>query len=232
MKKFFGIKSDNFIILDGEELKHLAVLRCQINEQILCFVGDKFEYLCEIKEITKKQAKCLILEENECSANPTKNIVLFQGLPKQDKLELITQKLTELGISKIIPFESSYTIAKPNQHKIERMVRISQEACKQCGRSIPLVVEPPIKFSKMLDLLNYYDIVLFANETNKQITDINFEHFQNIAIIVGSEGGFSAEEIQKLIDKNVTQIGLGQRILRTETASIILGGLVSYLTKN
>ena len=84
----------------------------------------------------------------------------------------------------------------------------------------------------MLELLKDFDIVLFANETNKQITDISFENHNNIAIIVGSEGGFSAEEIQKLNDKNVTQIGLGQRILRTETASIILGGIVSYLTKN
>lgn len=232
MKKFFGTKLEKYILLDGEELQHLAVLRCQLKEQILCFVGDANEYVCEICEITKKQAKCLILEQNECLANPTKNIVLFQGLPKQDKLELITQKLTELGIQKIIPFESNFTIAKPNSHKIERMVRISQEACKQCGRSKPLIVEQPIKFNKMLELLSDFDIVLFANETNKQITDINFDNYNNIAIIVGSEGGFSAEEIQKLINNNVTQVGLGQRILRTETASIILGGLVSYLTKN
>lgn len=232
MKKFFGKKIDNLIILDGEELKHLAVLRCQLNEQILCFVEDEYEYLCELIEISKKQAKCLILNKNLCSGNPTKNIVVFQGLPKQDKLELITQKLTELGVNKIIPFESNFTIAKPNQNKIERIARISQEACKQCGRSKPLIVENPIKFNALIDMLKFYDIVLFANETNKQITDINLENYKNIAIIVGSEGGFSSQEIQKLLDNNVTEIGLGQRILRTETASIVLAGIVSYITKN
>ena len=76
-------------------------------------------------------------------------------------------------------------------------------------------------------------MILFANETNRQITDINFNDKKNIAIIVGSEGGFSKRELDLLTqNEKVTQIGLGERILRTETASIVLCGIVSYLTKN
>ena len=233
MKKFFGVKKDNSIILDGEEITHLAVLRCNIGDNVVCFTGDKFEYLCKIEHMSKRTAVCEIIEKRVCLANPSVNITLFQGLPKQDKLELICQKLTELGILNVIPFESSFTVAKPNQNKFDRINKIIIEACKQCGRSIPLQLKQTIKFNEMLGMLTEYDLVLFANETNKTINSIKFEGYDNIAIIVGSEGGFSVEEIKALSSlKNVTQIGLGQRILRTETASIVVCGLVSYLSKN
>ena len=231
MKKFFGTKQDNIIILDDEETKHLAVLRCEIGEKILCFCGDDKEYLCQIQSISKKQTICKVLETNICSKNPNKKISLFQGLPKLDKLELITQKITELGASEIIPFESDFTIAKTNLNKIDRLSRISQEACKQCGRSIPLKIHNPVKFNQMLEMLKDYDIVLFANETNKTISQSDLSNYNSIAIIVGSEGGFSQAEIEKIASVS-TNFGLGERILRTETASIVLCGIVSYLTKN
>ena len=97
---------------------------------------------------------------------------------------------------------------------------------------MPVEVFEPVKFKQMLQMLNDYDLVLFANETNRQITDINFEGKHNIALIIGSEGGFSQTEINSLTSDKITQIGLGERILRCETASIFLCGLVSYLTKN
>ena len=231
MKKFFGTKQDDIIILDDEETKHLAVLRCETGEEVLCFCGDENEYLCQIQSISKKQAICKIISQSICTKNPTKKITLFQGLPKLDKLELITQKITELGASELVPFESNFTIAKTNLNKIQRLNKISQEACKQCGRSIPLKIFDPVKFKQMLGMLSGFDIVLFANETNKTISQNDLSKYTNIAIVVGSEGGFSQAEIDE-ISKISTNFGLGQRILRTETASIVMCGIVSYLTKN
>ena len=109
--------------------------------------------------------------------------------------------------------------------------KISQEACKQCGRSIPVKIHNPIKFKQMLDMLKDFDIVLFANETNKTISQNDLSKYTSIAIIVGSEGGFSQAEIEEIV-KRSTNFGLGERILRTETASIVLCGIVSYLTNN
>ena len=231
MKKFFGTKQNDLIILDDEETKHLAVLRCEAGEEVLCFCGDENEYLCQIQNISKKQAVCKIISQSVCTKNPNKNITLFQGLPKLDKLELITQKITELGASELVPFESNFTIAKTNLNKIQRLNKISQEACKQCGRSIPLKIHDPVKFKQMLGMLSGFDVVLFANETNKTISQSDLSKFNSIAIVVGSEGGFSQAEIEEIV-KISTNFGLGERILRTETASIVLCGIVGYLTNN
>lgn len=230
MKKVFGKKQDNLIIIDGEEREHLAVLRCTQNEEILCFCGDKYQYHCTIIEQTKKQVVAKINSSSVCKGNPTKNITVFQGLPKGDKLDLITQKLCELGVSKIVPFESSFTIAKPNQNKIQRLNKVSKEACKQCGRSLPLIVEDTVSFKQMLEMLKQFQVVLFANEKDR-LAQNSIENAENIAIIIGSEGGFSQKEIEDIISSGAICVGLGERILRTETASIALSAIVCHMLK-
>lgn len=230
MKKVFGTKQNNKIIVNGEEILHLAVLRCSVGEQCIAYTGDENEYICEIEKIDKKQAELKILQAGVCKQNPQFNITLFQGLPKGDKLDLIVQKATELGASHIVTFESAFTIAKPNNLKIDRLNKISKEACKQCGRSLTLKVHPAIKFDNMIDMLGNYDLVLLANEKDK-FAKPNIAG-KNIAVIVGSEGGFSEAEIKKLELANLQKIGLGSRILRTETASIALLAIISYQLNN
>ena len=185
MKKFFGRKEQNYIIIDGEEINHLAVLRCKPGEQVVVYVGDELEYTTQIVEISKKFAKLEIISTQVCKGNPTKSLTLFQGLPKADKLDLVTQKLCELGASKIIPFESDFTVAKPNPTKIARLNKVSEEACKQCGRSIPLKVENAITFKQMLEQISNFDIVLFANE-KERLASQEIQDKTNIAIIIGN----------------------------------------------
>ena len=149
---------------------------------------------------------------------------------EDDKLDLVTQKLCELGATKIIPFESDFTVAKPNPNKIARLNKVSEEACKQCGRSIPLKVENAISFKQMLEQIAEYDIVLFANE-KERLASQEIQDKNNIAIIIGSEGGFSDSEIEQIKSRGAKCIGLGERILRTETASIALCAIVGNLIK-
>ena len=230
MKKFFGRKEQDFIIIDGEEINHLAVLRCKQGENVVAYIGDEFEYNAQIVEISKKYAKLKILSKDVCKGNPTKNLTLFQALPKADKLDLVTQKLCELGATKIIPFESDFTVAKPNPNKIARLNKVSEEACKQCGRSLPLIVEDAISFKQMLEKFSEFDIVLFANE-KERLASQEIQDKNNIAIIVGSEGGFSDKEIEQIKSHGAECIGLGERILRTETASIALCAIVGNIIK-
>lgn len=231
MNKFYGTKQNDTFVLDEEETAHINVLRLKPNDQILVFDGSPNEYLCKLTEVGKKKAVAEILSQQLNEKNPTKNITVYQALPKGDKLDLIVQKLAELGASNLFVFESDFTIAKTNENKVARLNKVSQQASKQCGRSTIMNVGATT-YKQMLDDLGTYDIVLFANETDtKRRYDIDFKTKNSIAIIVGSEGGFSEKEISQLLPKT-TNFGLGARILRCETASITLTALVNYLSDN
>lgn len=230
MKKFYAIKKNNEFIISGDELVHFNVLRCKIGEQILCLGYGEEDYLCEVVSVTKKEATAKILSTVKNTKNPAKSITVYQGLVKGEKADLIVQKLTELGVTKLIMFESEFTVAKANTNKTDRLNKISMEACKQCGRNMPLIISEPIKFNQMVDCLNKHDKILFANEkqTDRNLKE-ELQNAENIAIIVGSEGGFSDEEICKIKKTNAVEFGLGSRILRAETACIALASIVGYV---
>ena len=240
MKRFFISESniiDNTILLEGEEYNHLSkVLRLRVNDEVECFFDNSPVYNCKIIEITKNYAKLEILYSYVCSQNPTTNITLFQGLPKQDKLETICQKITELGVKKIVPFVSSFCVAKENVNKIERLSKIIVSACKQCGRTSLLEVEKTKNFIEMLNCLQNYHYVIFANEIDEKtqnilnkLTKLNMQG-KAVAYIIGSEGGFSKEEAEKIKAlKNVVTINLGKRILRTETASVAIASILQLV---
>lgn len=229
MKKFFADKINNQFIFENEELSHFNVVRCALGEKVLCFDGSNKEYLCEIKEISKKRAVANIIEEKICEKNPKINITVFQGLVKGEKTDLIVQKLTELGISKLVMFESEFAVAKANNNKLDRLYKITKEACKQCGRSIPLEIAEMVKFKDMLEQLKDYDLICFANEKNGDRLNEILPKSKNIAIIIGSEGGFSDNEIEKIYAVGAVNFGLGSRILRAETACIAISSVIGYM---
>ena len=241
MKRFFISKDDisnNQIILNGEEHNHLSkVLRLKPNDEVECFYNDSPVFVCKILEITKNYSKLEIVSEEECLQNPKTNLTLFQALPKQDKLETVCQKLTELGVKRVVPFKSSFCIAKENENKIERINKIIVSACKQCGRTNLLKVEKVFSFSEMLKELEKFDKVVFACEFAEKSQDnllktLSGHNMQNkpVAYIIGSEGGFSKDEAEKISKlQNVLTINLGKRILRTETASVALASILQSI---
>ncbi len=232
MRRFFGKVINNNFVLDDEDFKHLAVLRFGVNDEFLGICGDEYEYTCKITKLDKKSAICTILSKELCKQNPKKNITLFQALPKADKLELITQKITELGATDLVIFNSEFSVAKANINKLARLNKISVEACKQCGRTIPLKIHDILSFDDMLYTLDNYDLVLFAYEKQKDIIDLDLTPYKNIAIIIGSEGGFSQVEVKRIYEHKAVLFGLGKRILRCETSAIFAVGLVSYKIDN
>jgi 16S rRNA (uracil1498-N3)-methyltransferase len=145
-------------------------------------------------------------------------------------MSLIIQKLTELGVKTFVPFESEFITSKDKYGKVSKLQEISNQSIKQCKRSIPMSVMDTIKFDKLVDCIKDYDIVIFANECEKseKLSEINFDRRKKIALIIGSEGGFSANEIEKLICAGAKSITMGKRILRAETASIALASVVMF----
>ena len=237
MKRFLSTnKENNCFIIENSEHNHLKnVLRQAVGDKIEVVGFDEFVYTCEITEISKNFSKAIILEKNECFANPKCKFTVFQALVKNDNMNLIVQKLSEIGVSTLIPFESEFITAKDSKNKQGKLQEIANQSIKQCKRSIPLKVEQVLSFKEMVNKLNNFDIVLFANEQETisplkaVLNNIESIESKRIALIVGSEGGFSTKEIDELKRlSNVQSFTLGKRILRAETASIMLSGIVLY----
>ncbi len=234
MRRFFGEKKNDKIVITGEEYNHLRnVLRLNVGDEILVSLNDENEYACEITSFGRNDAVCKLIGSKPCDGNPRKNIVIFQAITKRPKFEFIVQKATEIGITKIVPFVSEFVIAKVTENKMDRLESIAMNACKQCERTIMPIIDKPKNIDEVIASFKDFDLVLFANErADKGEAIANLDKYKNIAIIVGSEGGFSQKEKEKFIEAGATSISLGRRIYRCETASVAMMSLVSILSGN
>ncbi len=234
MRRFFGEKKNDKIVITGEEYNHLRnVLRLNVGDEILVSLNDENEYACEITSFGRNDAVCKIIGSKPCDGNPRKNIVIFQAITKRPKFEFIVQKATEIGITKIVPFVSEFVIAKVTENKMDRLESIAMNACKQCERTIMPIIDKPKNIDEVIASFKDFDLILFANErADKGEAIANLDKYKNIAIIVGSEGGFSQKEKEKFIEAGATSISLGRRIYRCETASVAMMSLVSILSGN
>lgn len=234
MRRFFGVLKNRKVVIDGEEFNHLKnVLRMAVGDELLASLNDQYDYICEIEKMERGHAVCKINGKRECEGNPHKNIVLFQAITKGSKFEFIVQKATEIGISKVVPFISEFVIAKVSESKRERLEAIVKNACKQCERTLVTEIAPVTDVQGVISQFKDFDIVLFANErasVGEKVKDL--DKYSNIAIIVGSEGGFSQKEKEKFEESGATTISLGKRIYRCETASVAMMSLVSILSGN
>ena len=231
MKRFFGEKFKDRIIVRDNEFNHMKkVLRMQEGDEVIANINDENDYYCVIEKMDKNQAVLTIEEIKTCPALPKKNIVLFQMLPKKEYLDNIIAKSVELGVNKIIPFTSEWTMIKDVRE--ERIATQIMTACKQCGRSKLVEFEKPVKFESLEATLKDFDLVLFAYEKEEEIFNPNIlKGKENIAIIIGNEAGFSEKEAEKL-KQLCTSVSLGSRILRCDTAVTAMLSLVGILSGN
>ncbi len=242
MNRFFVLKNNinetTISIQDPEEVKHISkVLRLKPKEKIEVSDGEQYEYLAEISNVSRDHVEAVVLEKQPFQREPLTLITLYQSIPKHSKMESIVQKSVELGVFKITPFFSERTVVKDrgNFHKkVERWQKISNEASKQCKRGIIPKVEDPLDFHDMLVDIQNKELVLFLYEDEKitMIKNIlkkqNKNKINNLAVIVGSEGGFSLSEVKHAKEAGAISVSLGKTILRTETAGAAALAMILY----
>ncbi len=233
MRRFFGRKENDFIIIEDNEYDHLRkVLRMQEDDKVIACINDEYDYYCTISKLNKNNCLLKIDEIKICPALPRRNIVLFQMLPKKDYFDAILPKAIELGVSEIYFFTSEHTMIK--NLKRERVDNQVISACKQCERSKLVNVHDLIDFEKMLVLLRDFDVIIFANEHEKT-NNFNIDWVsgkEKIAVVIGNEGGFSEKESNKIIDIGGKSFSLGKRILRCDTATTAVLTLVGVFSNN
>lgn len=221
---------DNYIIVDDKtDINHLKnAFRVKIGEEIRAVDGEK-EYICQIKEIDKKEIVLEIIKVYDDRYSLNVEIDAGIGLLKNDKMDLTIQKLTELGINKIIPLSTKRAVVKISEKK-DKWDLIVKESLKQCQGVKPLVIDE-IKKIENIDL-KYYDLIIvpYENEECRSIKDIfsslDRSSIKKVLYIIGSEGGFESSEIEYLKENGANIVTLGKRILRAETASIVVGGIL------
>ena len=245
MPKFFikteNLKENEEIWITGSDVNHIKnVLRKKIDDKInICNSDTQKNYECVIKNIEENKIVCKILDEVKSLAESNLNITIFQGLPKSDKMELIIQKATELGVKTIVPVITKRTVVKlkdkDKQNKVDRWRKIAEVAAKQSGRDIIPTIENIINIADIK--FDEFDkiFVLYENEEKisikdeiEQLKNDNKEEL-NIGIVIGPEGGFAESEIEQLrLNQNVSVVTLGKRILRTETVALVVSGILMY----
>ena len=239
MPRFFVSEAvGDTVKITGDDARHIArSLRMAVGDTVTVSDGEGRDFECRLTKIRDEECECDVLSSSESAGEPPVEITLFMAYPKGDKLETVVQKAVELGACRIIPFESSRCIKRPDRDKAQkiraRLSRIAEEAAKQCGRGrLPEVLDA-ISLSALLSYASEFDLTLFCYEgdgTSSLKTVLKKAKTpRKIAVIVGCEGGFSLEEAEKIVASGAVAVNLGPRILRCETApSYVLSALSYY----
>jgi len=222
-----NINGNEIKITDKSDCNHIRnVFRLGAGDDVRIVDGE-FEYITEIKEISGKEIKLKIIQKNNDDYSLKINIDAAIGILKNEKMNMAIKKLTEIGINRIIPLQTERVVVKINEKKEKWDITV-KEALKQC-KGVKFTEIAPIT---KLQSINYelYDKIVYAYEEsseNASLADIIDENDNNILYIVGPEGGMTKEETLFLKEKGAIEISLGKRILRAETAAIVIGGILA-----
>ena len=217
----------------GEDVNHMKnVLRMKEGEELICCDGNGKEYICQVAELNREYVLVKVVSEQASANELSVRAVLFQGLPKKDKMELIIQKAVELGVAEIVPVMTKRTIVKledkkKEEKKLERWQSIALSAAKQSGRGIIPVIKPVMNWKEMLDYMGEldYNIILYENAFGMKGTKECIKTAVKkscVGILVGPEGGFEETEVTQAMEHGAQCVSLGHRILRTETAGFTM----------
>lgn len=232
MHRFFAeTAEEGRVILSREESNHaLRVLRMTPGDACQVLLAGEI-YAAVIEKAGENVV--LQLGEKQPSTEAGVRITLYQGLPKGDKMELILQKCTEIGVHRFVPVLFGRCVVKwdkkDNEKKLPRWQRIVTEAAKQSGRAVVPQVAEPVTVTELCRLLAGHDKVLVPWEEEKGNGIRKYwQGEKDVAIVIGPEGGMEEGEVEKMQAASAVPVTLGPRILRTETAG--MAAAVSLLT--
>jgi len=242
MNRFFISKSDirgDEVALTGRQAHQIRnVLRITPGERIIVLDNTGFEYEVVLTDVSKN--KVLGRVESRCAGagEPQIRLTLYQSLLAREKLELVLQKCTEVGVSQFIPIITQRSIVRrveaATPKKLDRWRAILTEAAEQSHRARIPYLTAPVHFEEALSQLDAFDRCLIASPYEQQSTlhealsRTNRKLLRNIALLIGPEGGFTEQEVGLAVEAGAKPVGLGPRILRTETAAIVAAALILH----
>ena len=236
--------TDNKIYVAGADYNHIKnVIRLKCGEKVMIsvrnFQPDKKpeNFMCELCEYTDNDVLFDIIQTDVADTELPCQVIIYQGLPKSDKMELIIQKAVELGAAQIVPVAMKRSVVKLDEKKaftkLQRWNTISESAAKQSKRSIIPQVRPVMSYADALKEASECDICFVPYENENGMAETrelvaSIKPGNRVAVFIGPEGGFEDNEIEAARKLNMHTITLGKRILRTETAGIAFLSMLAY----
>lgn len=239
MRRFFVPPEklkDPVIALTGSQAHHLrSVLRLQADDEVIVFDGAGRQWLARILSVDHRQVRLQALAPFDDAAEPGLELVVGQGYLKDKKMDVLVRQFTELGVARMIPFQSIRSVPVPDPEKQEkrreRWRRISLEALKQCRRAHPVIIDERIGFEAVLDAAATCELklLLWENSAGAWPCPDKSVKTQSVFLMIGPEGGFETAETDLAQSRGFHVVGLGPRILRAETAAVAACAIAQHL---
>lgn len=243
MRRFFtepqNIRGDTAVL--QEDAAHITrVLRMSPGDMICIFDGTGTEYTARLESLDQACCTARIVSRSQAVSEPDIQVTLYQGLPKAGKMEQIIQKAVELGVHAVVPVQTARCVARLSAdrrglEKISRYQKVAVAAAKQCGRGILPQILPPVSFAEAVSAMAACDLALMpyeglGHEGQHNLKAVLGAHPDagTIGVLIGPEGGFSDQEVQAAQAVGLHLVGLGPRILRTETAGSTMLSVIMY----
>lgn len=222
--------------LFGEDGRHIAKsLRMKQGENLTLCSPSGTVHNCVVEKVEGDFVGVRILSSEQSETEPSVKVTLYQALPKGDKMEFIIQKAVEIGVTEIVPVISSRCVSRPDQKslskKLLRWQKIAKQAAMQSGRGIVPKVKDAVPFEKGVENAKG-EKVIFYELGGESVKDILSDKQKEISIFIGSEGGFSGDEVDLVLKNGGRKATLGKRILRAETAPLVALTVIMYETNN
>ena len=225
--------NENIAEIEGEEATHISrVLRMKKGDEVTLCDGEGTFYEAVLKDFSDKKVTAEIVSSRKAETEPSVKLTIFQGVPKNPKLEAIVQKATEIGAVRIVPVDTVRAVAKLDKAaKVDRLRKIAREAAKQSKRGIVPEVTDSVSFKEAVKMAAEADLAIIPYEEEREVSlkcALSGKNPQSVSVMIGPEGGFEKEEIALAKEAGIISVTLGKRILRTETAPLAVSAAVLY----
>jgi 16S rRNA (uracil1498-N3)-methyltransferase len=221
------------ILLDGPEAHHLAtVCRLRVGDEVFLFNGDGREYSARVSHVARREVALEIHGARQPEREMPFSLEVAAPLPKGDRSQFLVEKLTEIGVSKFVPLTTERSVVHPREGKREKLHRYVIEASKQCGRNVLMDIDEVIPWTRYVPTAAHgLRLLAHPDPARPYLAEVlkGWDGLGGIRIAVGPEGGLSDAEVALAVQHGWQGIDLGPRILRVETAAIVLAAQVIIL---
>ena len=229
----FTVKDLQEALKNLDESKEFMIVNSYSCNDKIEIVYENKVYLCNIDDIDNVKLSIIDIYEEDRELNI--NLTVAISLVQEQKFDLILQKLTELGVTSIIPIKTERSIVKIDQNKQEkkkiRWETICKEASEQSHRTTIPIIYTPMTLKELLENKKELNLICSLNDKTKPLQEYLTSEVKEILFVIGPEGGFTTKEEEFLIANNFKPTTLGKRVLRVETAAIYVASIINYIYK-